>query len=249
MRIKTLKFKSELMKWSKSRLDAYESFTRDRLTKGGKMPFSPAKLKATYMSLFSHRVFSLSDIARQCGVKYGVLKVWRTEDRFRKQIMQNMEDYAEFFKDRYLENLDGSKNLETFNADFYTYSIPLKMSIVSLLLTARVNDNTLAGTETMLSIVSEVNILLQQTIECLMSERPAKISVLEEIISLQNMQLFLMNNIRKEFYNNIIEEMLLKKIWKHITKGQSELKRVIKAVRFVDSEVDKILKWRMGSNE
>lgn len=249
MKTKTVKIESKLMKWSKSRLDAYESFNRDRLTKGGKMPFSQAKLKATYMSLFSHRVISLSDIARQCGVKYGVLRVWRTEDRFKKQIIKNMDDYAEFFKNRFLANFDGSKNLKTLNADFYTYSMPLKMSIVSLLLSARVKDNNLEGTETMLSIVSEVNILLQQTIECLMSERPAKISVLEEIISLQNMQLFLMNNIRREFYNNIIEEMLLKKIWKHITKGQNELKRVIKAIRFVDSEVDKILKWRMGSNE
>lgn len=243
-----VKFESKLMKWSQSRLAAYQSSGRERLSKGSRMPFSPAKLKAAYMSLFSQRVFSLSDIARECGVKYGVLKVWRTEERFKKQTMKNMGDYTEFFVSRYLENLLGSsKDMDALNADFYTYSRPLKMRIVSMLLSGHVSENDLEGTELKLSVISGVNILLQQTIECLMAERPMKISTLEEIIYLQNFQLFLMNNIRREFYENVVDKMILRKIGKHIS-GQSELKRVLKAVRFVDSELEKILNWRMGPN-
>lgn len=251
MKIKTVKIESELMKWSRSELAAYESKRREKPAKDGRAPFSPTKLKAAYMSLFSQRVFSLSDIARECKVKYGVLKVWRTEERFKKQTIKNMENYADFFVGRYLENLPGSsKDIDILNLDFYTYSRPLKMMIVSLLLSGRVEENDLEGAELKLSVISEVNILLQHTIESLMDERPMKISVLEEIIYLQNFQFFLMNKIRKEFYEKVIDKMIIREIiMKHISRGKNELKRVLKAIRFVDSEVDKILKWRMGSNE
>ncbi len=61
-------------------------------------PFPRGKHMACLYQLYSHRLYTVGDIANECGVKYNVLKFWRTESNFKAQVKSYMEDYGSYYR-------------------------------------------------------------------------------------------------------------------------------------------------------
>jgi len=101
--------KTELYKWCASESSNYKHMHVER----SGLP-SPAKYKATLLALFSKKMISLEDIAKEVGTTYGTLRVWRSEKNFKKQVKENIERFSKFYISRAKQSIKGGKRLELY---------------------------------------------------------------------------------------------------------------------------------------
>lgn len=84
--------KTELSKWCESE---YLNYKHTYVERSGM--FSPAKYKAALLALFSKKIYSLEDTAKKVGATYGTLRVWRSEENFKRQVIENIERFTQFY--------------------------------------------------------------------------------------------------------------------------------------------------------
>jgi hypothetical protein len=82
--------------WAKKRLKEYKEPERRGTAKGDPIGFSKKKYHAALLMTLYPQIFGLKDIAREVKASYGMLRLWRTEDQFKKAVENGCRDFAEF---------------------------------------------------------------------------------------------------------------------------------------------------------
>lgn len=239
-----------LAAWATKQVELYVDDKKRTKLKGVKQPFSTEKYKASLYTLASTKYSPLSDVAKKCGVDYKVLSVWRSQKDFKVQVERNAVEYAVFLRvaiyDKQFRG-DDVKKIEEVSEEFCGYSLELQRIIVDVFLDNMIQEDDI---DQKTFVLSNINVLLQRAIESLMTENPIKRSTLYEIVYLQNLQIFLMNKTRNRLYHDVIQKELIEKIIKkYIVKGLPELEQTLNILSFIDTEVDKILNWRLQIKE
>jgi hypothetical protein len=124
---------ARLFAWCEDKVESYVYTGRAGLPKGSNLPLTPKKYKAALLSLFSDKVYNLSEIAKEAGVSYGTLLKWRTEERFKKQIEVNIEGYSVVFINELLK-ARAENSFDDFSIlgdDFHFYSLDLIKDILA----------------------------------------------------------------------------------------------------------------------
>lgn len=101
--------------WIEIELNNYQEPTRTGTAKGEQIGLSRKKFEAALWMVLFPQVFRLKDIAERIGVSDGVLRVWRTQDDFKKATEDASHRLGSGFA-RFIENAsdhlgDGTKPL------------------------------------------------------------------------------------------------------------------------------------------
>lgn len=210
---------SKLYKWITDKVSSYKVSGRKGLPKGSTIPFSMEKYKAALLSCcFSPKKYGLQAIAKDCGVTYGVLKVWRTENRFRSFVDSEEEEFADHFAKLFIKAARTKPENKVLSKEFRNYHVNLQHGIIARIyehicfLKPDINKRSIKKKylKEVSLVLSAGEILCRQTLEGLTNERPIKRSNQYEVIYLLSYQVLCLQELHRKIFA-VIKEFFLSK--------------------------------------